>query len=69
MRLPWRRRDRHTITDDLIEAAARNAAQAADSEHARAQLTASTDAQQDQIRRNHLGEMMHAALNSRRRHP
>lgn len=64
------RRNRHdSVTQSLDKAAEVNAEQATDSAEARAQLTAAVEAEQDQIRRNHLGHLLHDSLIIRRRHP
>ena len=63
----WRRAD-DAITQALHEATARNMQQEEQSQQARAELTAAVEAEQTQIRRNHLGELLHDALIARR-HP
>ena len=71
---PWRRKREHPELDELQMAKAKlavgNALIASErraAEAARRRLDAAVARQQDEIRRNHLGELMHDALVVRRR--
>lgn len=66
---PIRRRKRDPITKALDDAAARNAKNAQRSDQAHDQVDAAVKAEQDQLRRNHLGDLLHDALTTRRRFP